>query len=100
MIRSVTTTSIEGGPSRVHVSRGHLHCELIKYNGYPCEISYATTYDGYLLEVDHIPHCREGSLPTSYNRSTPRYPVLLLPVFTSASDMWFLNYPSQSPGKC
>lgn len=73
-------------------------CELIKYNGYPCEISYATTYDGYLLEVDHIPHGREGSLPTSYNRSTPRYPVLLLPVFTSASDMWFLNYPSQSPG--
>ncbi|KAH8032270.1 hypothetical protein HPB51_024047 [Rhipicephalus microplus] len=73
-------------------------CELIKYNGYPCEMSYATTDDGYLLEVDHVPHGREASPSTANNQATPRFPVLLLPAFTSASDMWFLNPPSQSPG--
>ncbi|XP_075529854.1 lipase member N-like [Dermacentor variabilis] len=73
-------------------------CELIKYHGYPCELSYATTDDGYVIEVDHIPHGREGSPSAAGNQRTPGYPVLLLPVFTSASDMWFLNYPSQSPG--
>ncbi|KAL3211706.1 hypothetical protein MRX96_008408 [Rhipicephalus microplus] len=73
-------------------------CELIKYNGYPCEMSYATTDDGYLLEVDHVPHGRDASPSTANDRATPRFPVLLLPAFTSASDMWFLNPPSQSPG--
>ncbi|XP_070383520.1 lipase member N-like isoform X1 [Dermacentor albipictus] len=73
-------------------------CELIKYHGYPCELSYATTDDGYVLEVDHVPHGREGSPSTAGDQRTPRYPVLLVPAFTSASDMWFLNYPSQSPG--
>lgn len=73
-------------------------CELIKYQGYPCEISYATTDDGYVLEVDHVPHGREGSPSSAYDQATPRFPVLFLPAFTSASDMWFLNPPSQSPG--
>ncbi|XP_049511518.1 gastric triacylglycerol lipase isoform X2 [Dermacentor silvarum] len=73
-------------------------CELIKYHGYPCELSYATTDDGYLLEVDHVPYGREGSPSGVGDKRTPRYPVLLVPAFTSASDMWFLNYPSQSPG--
>uniref|UniRef100_A0A6M2CHR6 Lipase n=1 Tax=Rhipicephalus microplus TaxID=6941 RepID=A0A6M2CHR6_RHIMP len=73
-------------------------CELIKYNGYPCEMSYATTDDGYLLEVDHVFHGREASPSTANDQATPRFPVLLLPAFTSASDMWFLNPPSQSPG--
>ncbi|XP_070383167.1 lipase member N-like [Dermacentor albipictus] len=73
-------------------------CELIKYHGYPCELSYATTDDGYVLEVDHVPHGREGSPSAAGGQRTPRYPVLLVPSFTCASDMWFLNYPSQSPG--
>lgn len=73
-------------------------CELIKYHGYPCELSYATTDDGYLLEVDHVPYGREGSPSDTGDKRTPRHPVLLVPAFTSASDMWFLNYPSQSPG--
>ncbi|XP_075531097.1 lipase member N-like [Dermacentor variabilis] len=73
-------------------------CELIKYHGYPCELSYATTDDGYVLEVDHVPHGRESSPSAAGDQRTPRYPVLLVPAFTSASDMWFLNYPSQSPG--
>uniref|UniRef100_G3MRU5 Lipase n=1 Tax=Amblyomma maculatum TaxID=34609 RepID=G3MRU5_AMBMU len=71
-------------------------CELIKYHGYPCEISYATTDDGYVLEVDRIPHGR--SVNASAESTTPRYPILLLPVFCSAADVWFLNYPSQTPG--
>ncbi|XP_077493234.1 lysosomal acid lipase/cholesteryl ester hydrolase-like [Amblyomma americanum] len=71
-------------------------CELIRYHGYPCETSYATTDDGYVLEVDHVPHGRNDSV--SAESATPRYPILLLPVFCSASDVWFLNYPSQTPG--
>ncbi|KAH6923422.1 hypothetical protein HPB50_001061 [Hyalomma asiaticum] len=77
----------------------HIVCELIKYHGYPCELTYATTDDGYVLEVDHIPHDRGGSPSASYNGGTPRYPVLLVPVFCGASDVWFLNSPSQSLGK-
>uniref|UniRef100_A0A6M2CXZ6 Putative triglyceride lipase-cholesterol esterase n=1 Tax=Rhipicephalus microplus TaxID=6941 RepID=A0A6M2CXZ6_RHIMP len=73
-------------------------CDLIKYHGYPCDRSYVTTDDGYVLEMDHIPYGRGGSPSAIYHERTPRYPVLLLPVFTSASDMWFLNYPWQSPG--
>lgn len=73
-------------------------CELIKYYGYPCERSYATTDDGYVLEVDHIPHGRGGGPSTTDKQRTPRYPVLLLPVLSGASDVWFLNLPSQSPG--
>ncbi|KAH6923424.1 hypothetical protein HPB50_001063 [Hyalomma asiaticum] len=39
-----------------------VQCELIRYHGYPCKLSYATTDDGYVLEVDHIPHGRRGFL--------------------------------------
>lgn len=81
------------------IFQAHLSpCELVKYHGYPCEKTYATTDDGYILELDHIPHGRDGGPSAAYNQRTPRHPVLLLPAFTSASDMWFLNSPSQSPG--
>ncbi|KAH7932745.1 hypothetical protein HPB49_002247 [Dermacentor silvarum] len=31
-------------------------CELIRYHGYPCEASYATTDDGYMLQVVRVAH--------------------------------------------
>nr|XP_054934084.1 lipase member N-like [Dermacentor andersoni] len=99
LIFSTLTASSLGNTDDELKLQAHLSpCELIKYHGYPCELSYAATDDGYVIEVDHIPHGREGSPSAAGNQRTPGYPVLLLPVFTSASDMWFLNYPSQSPG--
>ncbi|KAH9380717.1 hypothetical protein HPB48_001509 [Haemaphysalis longicornis] len=75
-----------------------LQCELIRFFGYPCEISYATTEDGYVLEMDRVRHGLNERTGGNQNK-TRRYPVLFLPAFAAASDMWFLNYPSQSPGK-
>ncbi|XP_077486623.1 lipase member M-like [Amblyomma americanum] len=72
-------------------------CELIRQFGYPCDVSYAATDDGYVLEVDRIRHgCY--SCDTWKQGTERRYPVLLLPSLMATSDMWFLNYPSQSPG--
>ncbi|KAH6929299.1 hypothetical protein HPB50_026173 [Hyalomma asiaticum] len=75
-------------------------CELVRYYGYPCELSYATTDDGYELEVDRIRHGRESCPSPGCAKSgrRRRHPVLLLPALMTASDMWFLNYPWQSPG--
>ncbi|XP_077494659.1 lipase member N-like [Amblyomma americanum] len=70
-------------------------CELVRYFGYPCEVSYATTEDGYILEVDRVPHGRNG---TTGQNGTARHPILFLPAILTASDIWFLNYPDQSPG--
>ncbi|KAH6929042.1 hypothetical protein HPB50_022517 [Hyalomma asiaticum] len=76
-------------------------CELVRYYGYPCELSYATTDDGYVLEVERIRHGREpcASPGRAQKGRRRRHPVLFLPSFLAASDMWFLNYPWQSPGK-
>lgn len=72
-------------------------CELIRYFGYPCEISYVNTEDGYILEIDRVRNGINGSTPGAGN-TTRRYPVLFLTAFLAASDMWFLNYPGQTPG--
>nr|XP_054934128.1 lysosomal acid lipase/cholesteryl ester hydrolase-like [Dermacentor andersoni] len=74
-------------------------CELIRYFGYPCEISYVTTDDGYVLEVDRVPRGRQGNAAAAEEQNgTRRHPVLFVPVFASASDIWFFNFPSQTPG--
>ncbi|KAH7933946.1 hypothetical protein HPB49_019425 [Dermacentor silvarum] len=74
-------------------------CELIQYLDYPCEISYATTDDGYVLEVDRVRRGRQSNATAREEQNgTSRYPVLFVPVFASASDIWFINYPSQTPG--
>ncbi|KAL1425243.1 hypothetical protein MTO96_019394 [Rhipicephalus appendiculatus] len=74
-------------------------CELIRYFDYPCEVSHATTEDGYVIEVDRVPRGRQdnATAPNEQN-GTRRYPVLFVPVIAGASDLWFINYPSQSPG--
>ncbi|XP_054922605.1 lipase member M-like [Dermacentor andersoni] len=76
-------------------------CELVKHYDYACEVSYTTTDDGYVLEVDRIRRGRDpGASPTRAEDGDGRRrpPVLFLPSFLAASDMWFLNYPWQSPG--
>ncbi|KAH6925017.1 hypothetical protein HPB50_027169 [Hyalomma asiaticum] len=74
-------------------------CDLIRYFDYPCEISHVTTEDGYVLEVDRVPHGRQDNATVPNERNgTRRYPVLFVPVIFSASDVWFFNYPWQSPG--
>ncbi|XP_065307600.2 lipase member M-like [Dermacentor albipictus] len=76
-------------------------CELIRYFDYPCEISYATTDDGYVLEVDRVPHGRQGNTTAAEEQNgASRHPVLFLPALFSGSDVWFLNYPSQAAGNC
>ncbi|KAL1425244.1 hypothetical protein MTO96_019395 [Rhipicephalus appendiculatus] len=78
-----------------------LQCELIRYFDYPCEVGQVTTEDNYVIEVDRVPWGRqENATATNEQGGTHRYPVLLVPPFLSGSDLWFLNYPSQSLGKC
>ncbi|XP_072140840.1 lipase member M-like [Dermacentor andersoni] len=74
-------------------------CELIRYFDYPCEISYVTTDDGYVLEVNRVPHGFQGNATAEQEQNgTRRHPVLFVPPLLSGSDVWFLNYPSQAPG--
>ncbi|KAK5982529.1 Ab-hydrolase associated lipase region, partial [Trichostrongylus colubriformis] len=35
--------------------------EIIRYWGYPVEIHYAVTQDGYILELHRIPHGKAGT---------------------------------------
>ncbi|KAL1425241.1 hypothetical protein MTO96_019392 [Rhipicephalus appendiculatus] len=79
----------------------HSACELIRYFDYPCEISHVTTEDGYVIEVDRVPRGRQDNATApSQQNGTLRYPVLFVPPLAGASDIWFVNYPSQSPGTC
>ncbi|XP_070383267.1 gastric triacylglycerol lipase-like isoform X1 [Dermacentor albipictus] len=75
-------------------------CELVEYQGYPCETTYATTEDGYILQVDRVPYGihENVSKPDRGNGTSIRHPVLLVPAVFTASDLYFLNFPWQSPG--
>lgn len=79
-----------------------LPCDLIKYFGYPCEITYVTTEDGYVLEVYRIAHgIQESTSATARQENDQprrRPPVLLVPPLLAGVDVYFLNLPSQSPG--
>ncbi|KAL3250646.1 hypothetical protein MRX96_055430 [Rhipicephalus microplus] len=78
---------------------GMTPCELVRYFDYPCDISHATTEDGYVIEVIRVPHgLRDNGTAPSAESGTARHPVLFVPVFAGASDLWFINYPSQSAG--
>ncbi|XP_075728710.1 lipase member M-like [Rhipicephalus microplus] len=77
-------------------------CGLIKYFGYPCEVTYATTEDGYVLEVYRVEHGIQGDASDAAGgkneRSGRRPPVLLVPPLVSGVDLFFINLPSESPG--
>ncbi|CAN8023190.1 unnamed protein product [Ixodes persulcatus] len=66
---------------------------LIKKWGYPAERHHLTTEDGYILEIDRIPH---GLSETGQGQ--PRTPVLCVHgVISSAAD-YVMNTPLESPG--
>ncbi|XP_075727340.1 lipase member K isoform X3 [Rhipicephalus microplus] len=73
-------------------------CDLIKYHGYPCEITHATTEDGYILDVFRIAHGIQGNASRVNDESQRRVPLLLVPSLMAPVDEYFWNLPSQSPG--
>lgn len=73
-------------------------CELIKYFGFSCETTEATTDDGYILEVDRVGRLAKDDSTTSSENGTFRNPIILVPGILDESGVWFVNYPSQSPG--
>ncbi|KAH7934018.1 hypothetical protein HPB49_020482 [Dermacentor silvarum] len=79
-----------------------LQCELIEYHGYPCETTHVTTEDGYILQVDRVPYGIHDNVSDTDrgNGTSIRHPVLLVPAIFTTSDVYFLNFPWQSLGKC
>ncbi|KAL1468724.1 hypothetical protein MTO96_041283, partial [Rhipicephalus appendiculatus] len=73
-------------------------CELIRFFGFACQTTEATTDDGYILEVDRVGLLVQGNTGSSTVNTTNRHPIILVPPILSESGVWFLNYPSQSPG--
>ncbi|GFR99872.1 lipase [Elysia marginata] len=65
--------------------------ELITSKGYPCERHWVTTRDGYILELQRIPHGRHS------NTTSDQRPVALLQHGTaSSSKAWLLNSADKS----
>ena len=59
--------------------------ELIKWNGFPCEVHYVETTDGYILGMQRIPQ-----------PSKDRLPVLLMHGLLSSSDCFLTNLVNES----
>lgn len=67
-------------------------CELLRTKGYPCEVHFVDTDDGYILTLHRIPH-GVASGPESGK------PVVFLQHgFIGASDDWVINLENQSLG--
>lgn len=66
--------------------------DLMRTFGYDVEVHKVTTEDGYILEVDRIPHS-----PTSSGKNQ-RPAVLLVHGILANAVSWVANLPSQSPG--
>ncbi|XP_075529853.1 gastric triacylglycerol lipase-like [Dermacentor variabilis] len=75
-------------------------CELIEHRGYPCETTHVTTEDGYILQLDRVPYGIRDNISNAYREkgTSKRQPVLLVPAIFTASDIYFVNFPWQSPG--
>ncbi|VDO35881.1 unnamed protein product [Haemonchus placei] len=67
--------------------------EIIQYWGYPVEVHYAVTQDGYILELHRIPNGKDK--PTN---NTKRPVVFLQHGLESSSSVWVTNLPQQSAG--
>ncbi|XP_065290922.2 uncharacterized protein [Dermacentor albipictus] len=74
------------------------HCELIMDFGYSCETSQATTEDGYVLDVDRVRTVSKANASMQTENAVRRNPIVLIPGMACESGIWFLNYPTQSPG--
>ena len=59
--------------------------EIIKWNGFPCEVHYVETEDGYILGMQRIPQ-----------PSKKRLPVLLMHGLLSSSDSFLTNVVEES----
>lgn len=70
--------------------------ELIQSHGYPVEEYEVTTRDGYILEIQRIPHGRHEDPTTTSPKKTP---VLLLHGVLATSAHFVLNSPNQSLGE-
>ena len=71
-----------------------LQSELIQDRGYPVEEHYVTTQDGYILNLQRIPHGRN----TIKSGGSPKPVVFLQHGLTMDSTNWVLNRPSDSLG--
>ncbi|XGW14683.1 hypothetical protein V3C99_000731 [Haemonchus contortus] len=67
--------------------------EIIQYWGYPVEVHYAVTQDGYILELHRIPYGKDK--PTN---NTKRPVVFLQHGLECSSADWVMNLPQQSAG--
>ncbi|KAK7502357.1 hypothetical protein BaRGS_00006310 [Batillaria attramentaria] len=68
--------------------------ELITSKGYPCENHYVTTQDGFILNMQRIPHGRNGKLSSD----GPRPAVLLQHGLLGISSNWLDNLANESLG--
>ncbi|KAI6236165.1 Lipase [Aphelenchoides besseyi] len=68
--------------------------EIISYYGYPSETHFATTSDGYILQMHRIPFGINS--PKKWNDSRPV--ILMQHGLEAASDCWVINLPYQSAG--
>ena len=68
--------------------------QLIRYNGYPAEQYDVVTDDGYIINIQRIPHGRNGRFKDVSNK-----PVIFLQHgLLASSTNWITNLPNQSFG--
>lgn len=67
--------------------------ELIKYNGYPAEQYNVITEDGYIINIQRIPHGRQKSYSAD-----PKPVILVQHGLLSSSSDWVSNLPNESFG--
>lgn len=70
---------------------------VVKSKGYPCEETFVTTGDGYILGVFRIPYGRNES-PPSEGMLSKKPVVLLQHGLLDSSYTWVNNFPEQSLG--
>ena len=67
--------------------------ELIRYNGYPAEQYNVITDDGYIINIQTIPHGRQKSYSAD-----PKPVILVQHGLLSSSSDWVSNLPNESFG--
>ncbi|CAL4059054.1 unnamed protein product, partial [Meganyctiphanes norvegica] len=66
--------------------------ELIEAMGYPAEIHYVTTDDGYILEIHRIPHGKAGPMEGPQKVAFLHHPLL------GSSADWVMNTQEEALG--
>lgn len=68
--------------------------EIIENNGYSVEVHYATTDDGYILELHRIPKSKNGQRPTK------NHPVIIHHGILGSSADWVIGGANLSLREC